>query len=126
MLLNLNLVSCIKFIERDNPYLEPLDISQYKPEDRHVIRAIYKAFEELDLKYKEFASTGYNIGFPLISRPGACALVGIYYNNKLFFANLGDSQGIIIKNNPEKLKELESEFKDDSKVYEFFGKINCK
>jgi serine/threonine protein phosphatase PrpC len=114
-------------IERSNPYLEPLHESQYKVEDRYVVRAIYKAFNKLDTQYKDFASVGYNIGFPLIARPGACALVGVYYNDKLFFANLGDSQGLIVRKKLEQGTSIDSEeFEDPSNVYQYAEKLICK
>ena len=112
-----------------NCFLRPLDESKYLPEDRPVIRAIYKAFDKLETDYTQFASKGYKIGFPTLARMGSCALVSVYYKDKLFVANLGDSQGLFFKKMPAQNKtpnKKRAGFEDEFKVYDFTHSHQCK
>jgi serine/threonine protein phosphatase PrpC len=112
-----------------NAFEYPLEVSKYKEEDQAVISAIYKAFEELDNKYRKFASVGYDIGHANLARPGACALVTINFRNKIYVANLGDSQGLLIrKNNASKASSapVSDSFDDKYKIYQFKPNATCK
>ena len=102
-------------------------MSEYKEEDQPIISAIYKAFEKLDNDYRKFASTGYKIGHGQLARPGACALVTLNFKNKIFVANLGDSQGLIIRENyssPASASSADS-YKDKYNIYSYEPNVTC-
>lgn len=112
--------------EKPNAFEYPLAVKEYKEEDQPIISAIYKAFEELDNQYRDFVRTGYGIGHPQLARPGACALVSINYNDKIYVANLGDSQGMIIRNSDKVKKNSALEkLNDKFNIYDFSPSVKC-
>lgn len=106
-----------------NAFEYPLDDTKYAPEDRAIVRGIYKAFEKIDNEYANFAFKGYDIGFPLVAKAGSCALVSINLNGKLFVANLGDSQGVIVRTKDKEGSDTHSGapkgFDDEFNVYQY-------
>jgi hypothetical protein len=115
-------------LESKNAYENPMEIKEYKEEDQAIVSAIYKAFEELDNNIHQFARTGYPIGYPQLARPGACALISVNMNNKIYVANLGDSQGLLIrekKTKPQASSSAASTFKDQYNIYHFHPHASC-
>lgn len=102
-------------------------MSKYKEEDQAVVSAIYKAFESLDNKYREFANLGYDIGHAGLARPGACALVTINFKNKIYVANLGDSQGLLIRKKSAQASSAPQtpSFDDKYNIYQFKPDETC-
>ena len=47
--------------------------------------------------FLEVARNAYNIGFPDTGKVGACALVTLVHNGKVYAANAGDCKGVICK-----------------------------
>jgi serine/threonine protein phosphatase PrpC len=43
------------------------------------------------------ARAGFDNGFPSAAYAGACALVALVHNNKLYVANSGDSKGVLLR-----------------------------
>ena len=67
---------------------------------------------------------------------GACALVSVHLNDKLYIANLGDSQGLFIKKFDKTQKEKQesaavkantsSDYQDHYNIYQYTPSIFCK
>jgi serine/threonine protein phosphatase PrpC len=45
----------------------------------------------------QVAKAGFENGFPAAAYVGACALIAVVHNNKLYVANAGDSKAILLK-----------------------------
>lgn len=66
-------------------------------EDRVMIDSLKDAFNDVEESFLKIARAGYELGFPQLGRVGACALVVVVANNKLYTANAGDSQGLVFE-----------------------------
>jgi len=54
-------------------------------------------FNRLEDEWKSIASASFHGGFPKAATIGACALVAIVHNNKLYVANAGDSKAALLR-----------------------------
>ena len=65
--------------------------------EENVRKAITDSFEKVEQEYIRLARKGYEMGFGKFGYAGACALVSIVVNNKLYVANLGDCKGLLLR-----------------------------
>ena len=72
--------------------------------DDKVKQAITKGFEKMENELLQIAKAGYENGYPQAAYAGACALVAIVHNNKLYVANAGDSKGVLLRQKCNKLE----------------------
>lgn len=87
--------------------------------DNQVKQAITKAFEKMESELFQVAKLGYDTGFPQAAYVGACALVAIVHNNKLYVANAGDSKGVLLRQKCDKLEMIKiSKTFNANKIYE--------
>lgn len=77
--------------------------SKFSDEKEMIVESIKQAFDEVEGKFLEIAREGYAIGFPRMGRVGACALVVVVANNRVYAANAGDSQGLVLEEKDGKL-----------------------
>jgi len=65
--------------------------------DEYITTSIKEAFDIVENNFLEVARNAYNIGFPDTGKVGACALVTLVHNGKVYAANAGDCKGVICK-----------------------------
>lgn len=65
--------------------------------------SIKQAFDDVEGKFLSIAREGYAAGFPRMGRVGSCALVVLVVNNRVYAANAGDSQALILEEKDGKL-----------------------
>jgi len=59
--------------------------------------AITKAFDRLEQDIIDMADKPFNMGYAKVAYTGACALVAIVHNDKVYVANSGDCKGTILR-----------------------------
>jgi hypothetical protein len=64
--------------------------------EENVKNAIINSFITIEDKLKEMALRSYKNNDGTLGYVGSCALVSLTINDKVYVANLGDSQGMII------------------------------
>ena len=67
---------------------------------------IAKAFDKMEQDLLAVAKAGFENGFPNAAYAGACALVAVVHNNKLYVANAGDSKAILLRQKCGNLEAL--------------------
>eukprot|EP01016_Furgasonia_blochmanni_P005892 TRINITY_DN12326_c0_g1_i1.p1 TRINITY_DN12326_c0_g1~~TRINITY_DN12326_c0_g1_i1.p1 ORF type:complete len:496 (+),score=92.38 TRINITY_DN12326_c0_g1_i1:77-1564(+) len=70
--------------------------------DKLIITSLNEAFDKVEDKYLEIVRKSYKSGDIGASRVGSCALVGVVHGNKVYVANIGDSKGILLREQPTK------------------------
>lgn len=97
-------------------------------------QAIYNAFDDFENEIYDKLKNAFEIGFPKAPNIGSCAIVSIVYGNKLYVANSGDCEGVLLRkradgtlesikickafsaNNPEEQARLKAEFPNEPDV----------
>ena len=72
-----------------------MDLVKNDLTDDNIRKAINDTFDNIERDYIDLIKTSYKLGFGKLASVGACALVTVVINNKLYVANLGDSKGIL-------------------------------
>lgn len=70
-----------------------------KKGEKEIKDCITKAFERVEADWVNTARTAFHAGYPHAARVGACALVAVVVDNKLYVANAGDSKAALIRKN---------------------------
>jgi serine/threonine protein phosphatase PrpC len=70
-----------------------------KKGEKEIKDCIIKAFERVEADWVNTARTAFHAGYPHAARVGACALVAVVVDNKLYVANAGDSKAALIRKN---------------------------
>lgn len=101
-------------------------------EDIH--QAIYKAYDQVEKECYEKCKGAFDIGFGKAATVGACALITVISGNKLYVANAGDCEAVLLRkkpdgslesvkvcrpftcNDPEEQQRLKSEFPNDPNI----------
>ena len=96
--------------------------------------AIYKAFDQVESEWYQKLKSAFDIGFGKASTVGSCALIVVVKGNKMYVANAGDWEAVLVRkeddgsltpvricrpfswNDPEEQKRLKSEFPKDSDI----------
>lgn len=65
-------------------------------EEQLVVESMKEAFDAVEDELLAFARGVYGFGVPEVCKIGACALLVVVANNKVYAANAGDSQGLLI------------------------------
>ena len=74
-----------------NEYLKDSKTS----EDVH--NAIYKAFDQVEAECYQKLKAAFEIGFGKSSTVGSCALITVVKGNKLYVANAGDCEAVLLR-----------------------------
>jgi len=69
------------------------------PSDEQVKEAILNAFDTLEKEWVDLARMAFPRGYAQVAQVGACALVSIVHNNKIYTASAGDSKAVIYREN---------------------------
>ena len=67
-----------------------------KTKERDVIKAIKKAFDQVEADALSVAKGCFEVGFAQTAYVGSCALVAIVHQDKLYVANAGDCKGVLL------------------------------
>jgi len=59
--------------------------------------AIEKAFDRVEQDIVDMADKPFKLGYPKVAYTGACALVAIVHDDKLYVANAGDCKGTVLR-----------------------------
>lgn len=82
------------------------ELTSDKMSEKQIKAAIAKAFDRMEQELLQVARAGFDNGFPDAAYAGACALVAVVHNNKLYVANSGDSKGVLLRQNCDKLETI--------------------
>jgi len=74
--------------------------------DRDIIAGIKKAFDQCENDALAVTRVSFNAGYAKTAYVGSCALVAVVHENKLFVANAGDCKGVLLKQEGDKLKQI--------------------
>lgn len=69
----------------------------YRKGDKEIVESIKTAFARIETDWVNTARTAFHGGYPHAARVGACALVAVVKDNKVYVANAGDSKAAIIR-----------------------------
>mmetsp|Transcript_4584 Transcript_4584/g.6955 ORF Transcript_4584/g.6955 Transcript_4584/m.6955 type:complete len:241 (+) Transcript_4584:1416-2138(+) len=61
--------------------------------------AMLEAYNRIEHEWKDIADKSFNGGFPKSAYVGACALICVVHDNKLYVANAGDSKAVLLRLN---------------------------
>lgn len=96
--------------------------------------AINRAYDKAEQECYDKLKGAFEIGFPKAATVGACALVTVVKGNKLYVANAGDCEGVLLRrnddgtfetikickpftcNDPEEQQRLKEAFPDDPEI----------
>lgn len=67
--------------------------------DKQITAAIERGFDRCEKEWLEMAKLAFPLGYPKTAYVGACALVAIVHDEKLFIANAGDCKGVLLSKN---------------------------
>lgn len=68
-----------------------------QPKNEEGVRtAISIGFDKMEEEWVDFARTSFNLGYPKAAYVGACALVSVVIDNKLYVASSGDCKAVMI------------------------------
>jgi len=70
----------------------------FASEEEYITQSIKDAFDVVENNFLAIAKEAYRVGFPDTGKVGACALVALVHDNKVYAANAGDCQGVVVKN----------------------------
>lgn len=82
------------------------ELNSDKMTESQVKSAIIKAFDRMEQELLSVARAGFENGFPDAAYAGACALIAVVHNNKLYVANAGDSKGVLLRQKCDKLETI--------------------
>jgi len=74
--------------------------------EKDVKAAIERAFDKVENEWLEVARTGFNNGYPKTAYVGACALIAIVHDNKLYVANAGDCKGVLLRKKEDSFEAI--------------------
>jgi len=74
--------------------------------DKEIAESITKAFAKCEEEWINTARTAFHGGYPHAARVGACALVAVVKDNKVYVANAGDSKGMLVRKNGEEYERV--------------------
>lgn len=70
------------------------------------MKAIEEAFDRVEKEWYEIAKVGFENGFPKTAYVGACALIAVVHNNKLYVANSGDCKGVLLRKKDDSFESI--------------------
>mmetsp|Transcript_71213 Transcript_71213/g.82834 ORF Transcript_71213/g.82834 Transcript_71213/m.82834 type:complete len:423 (-) Transcript_71213:159-1427(-) len=86
--------------------------------DDCIKESLKQAFNKVEERYLEVAREAYENGFPAVARMGACGLVALVHNKRLYVANAGDCKAVLASTNEKgevELTKLNQKFNANSK-----------
>ena len=122
-------------------YIDEFLAKAKTPQDVH--EGITKAFEKVEKEWHDKCKSAFEMGFPKAATVGAWALVWVIKGNKLYVAQAGDSEAVLIKknadnkfesvkvckaysaNDAEEQKRLKAEFPKEKDVIHCRSKTAC-
>lgn len=65
--------------------------------EKQIKQAIKNAFDKVENDIVEMARKPFEMGYPKVAYTGACALVAIVKDDKVYVANAGDCKGVMLR-----------------------------
>ena len=70
--------------------------NRYSSQEILIVESIKETFDKVEGDVLQIARQAYSFGLPELSKIGACALLVVVVDNKVYAANAGDSQALIV------------------------------
>ena len=77
-----------------------------KKGDKEIVDSITKAFAKCEQEWINTARIAFHAGYPHAARVGACALVAVVKDNKVYVANAGDSKAMLFRKNGDDFERV--------------------